>query len=299
MPDNSGYERRFHDINDGQISAVHFGDLSQPIKLVFLHANGFNGLTYRRILEKLPLHSAALDLRGHGFSRLPLPDEPLVNFHIFRDDVTEFMRRHVDGPVMIAGHSLGGAVALLANQKDSSLIRAALILDPPTLPPIWRYFFRKPRINQWLMENFKYAKKARSRNAIFPSREFLNAHYAKKKLFQNFVPDMLTDYIEGGTRPHKDGIELCCPPEWEARVFLGHDNDIFGAAKTLPQHSRYIIAAEPFASTPSTRLRIRMIMGKDRMLIGTGLKHLFPMEQPDYVAEHITALMKQSGLLSG
>jgi len=299
MTSPAPYERRFYALDDGEISGLHFGQNHGPVKLIFLHANGFNGLSYRRVLESLPVHSVSLDLRGHGFSRLPLPDAPLVNFHIFRDDVTEFLRRYIDGPVMIAGHSLGGAVALLVNQKDSSLIRSALILDPPTLPSIWRYFFRKPRVNQWLMENFRYAKKARSRKAIFPSREFLTSRYAKKKLFKNFVPEMLTDYIEGGTRPHKDGIELCCAPEWEARVFLGHDNDIFGAAKTLPQHSRYIIAAEPFASTPSTRLRIRIIMGKDRMEVGAGLQHLFPMEQPDFVTAHITALMKQSGLLSG
>ena len=292
-----GYERRFHELKDGQISAIHCGDQTQPIKLIFLHANGFNAQTYRHILNELPVHSVSLDLRGHGLSALPIPSEPLFNFNIFRDDVIEFIERYTDGPFMIAGHSLGGAVALMVNQVRPEKIEAALILDPPTLPEIWRFLFRKPVVNKWLMKNFSFAKKARARNSVFADKDYLFAHYGRKKLFKKFVPDILRDYIDGGTRPHAEGIELCCPPEWEARIFLGHDNDIFGAAQQLPEHSRYIMATEHLASSPSTRQRIRRIMGKKRSHLKKGA-HLFPMEQPDYVTEEINKLLRSAGLLS-
>ena len=290
-------DRRFYDLDDGQISALHFGPKDQPIKLIFLHANGFNAQSYRAILEGLPIHSVSLDLRGHGFSTLPVPNEPLMNFHIFRDDVIAFIDRYIEGPVMIGGHSLGGAVALLINQKTPENIKSAIILDPPTLPSSWRFLFRMPAVNKWLMENFSFSKKARARNSVFPDADHLFAHYRQKRLFKNFKPNILRDYIEGGTRPHENGIELCCAPTWEARIFLGHDNDIFGAAKVLPEHSQYIMAGEHLASHPMTRLRIGLIIGKKRSVLEKEFRHLFPMENPDYVVDHINELLKASGLL--
>ena len=62
--------RKFYDLRDGCISAVHFGDVSAPIRLVMLNANGFNGYSYKTILEPLGVHCVALDLRGHGLSEL-------------------------------------------------------------------------------------------------------------------------------------------------------------------------------------------------------------------------------------
>ena len=82
-------DRRFYDLKDGQISALHFGPKDEPIRLIFLHANGFNGQSYARILSALDVHSIALDLRGHGFSTLPVPDGPFHNFHLFRDDIID------------------------------------------------------------------------------------------------------------------------------------------------------------------------------------------------------------------
>jgi len=220
-----------------------------------------------------------------------------MNFHIFRDDVIAFMDRYIDGPVMLGGHSLGGAVALLINQKRPENIKASIILDPPTLPPSWRFFFRMPRVNSWLMKNFSFSKKARARNSVFPNADHLFDHYSQKRLFKNFKPNVLRDYIEGGTRPHENGIELCCAPAWEARIFLGHDNDIFGAAKMLPKHSRYILAGERLASSPLTRFRIGLILGKKRTVFEKEFRHLFPMEDPDYVARHMNRLLIDAGLV--
>lgn len=296
MGDKSAVERRFYDLKSGQISALHFGDKTRPIRLVFLHANGFNGLTYRRVFDGLSTHSVALDLRGHGYSTLPIPEGPLYNFHIFRDDVVEFIEGYVDDPVLIVGHSLGGAVAMLANQILPHHIGAALILDPPTLPASWRIIFRQPFIHRWFYEHFNLSKKARLRQAVFSDRGSLLAHYQKKSLFRRFSPGVLGDYIEGGTRPHDDGITLCCPPDWEARIFLGHDNDLFGAARALPKHSYYILADDKMASSPSARFRIRRIMGRDRIETAQGSHHLFPMEHPDYVRAHIERLLKASGI---
>src|SRR5579875_3441678 len=62
--------RRMIPLKDGEMAALDFGDASRPVDVVFLHANGFNAMTYRSILAplSLSLRIVALDQRGHGLS---------------------------------------------------------------------------------------------------------------------------------------------------------------------------------------------------------------------------------------
>jgi len=75
-PDNpTPFERRTYALRDGTLSALHFGPTSEPVQLVFLHANGFNARSYTQILSKLGVHVVAFDMRGHGHSReMPQPN---------------------------------------------------------------------------------------------------------------------------------------------------------------------------------------------------------------------------------
>jgi len=278
------------------MAALHFGPTDQPIKLIFLHANGFNAQSYRRILEALDIHAIALDLRGHGFSTLPVPDGPFSNFHLFRDDVIRFMDRYIDGPIMLAGHSLGGAVAALVCEKVGERAGAFMALDPPTLPRFMHVMVRIPGFTTWLSKNFSLAKKSGTRRSVFPSQDFIFEHYKKKRTFAAFQNDMLRDYIEGGTRPAMDGVELSCPPHWEARIFAAQGSNLFRAAKHLPHVKLYIHAMKGGASTPSARFNIRRIAGRENVITEHKFRHLFPMENPDYVVAHINKLLQRAGL---
>ncbi len=77
-------------IPDGFMSGVHFEPRDAPVRLVFLHANGFNALSYRTILETLGVQCVSLDLRGHGFTRLPAKINGLATFHTYVQDVTAY-----------------------------------------------------------------------------------------------------------------------------------------------------------------------------------------------------------------
>jgi len=79
-----------------------------------LNANGFNGYSYKTILQPLGVHAIALDMRGHGMSELPTDVAALNNWHIFRDDIVEFFTRYIDSPAVIAGHSYGAVTGILA-----------------------------------------------------------------------------------------------------------------------------------------------------------------------------------------
>ncbi len=61
----------------GELAAIEFGDPARPIDVVFLHANGFNALTYRSTLAPLAdrLRILCVDQQGHGRSAQRTPIE--------------------------------------------------------------------------------------------------------------------------------------------------------------------------------------------------------------------------------
>ena len=159
------FERRTYDLPDGQMSAVHFGRTSNPLKLVFLHATGFNALAYKTLLEPLSIHGVALDLRGHGMSDLPVDPSKLRNWHIFRDDVCAFLDAFVEHPVVLAGHSIGAVTAALVAEKCPKKVSGLVAFDPPTMPFIVRAMPYFPGGRAFPSRRFPIARQAGRRRS--------------------------------------------------------------------------------------------------------------------------------------
>ena len=75
------------------MSLLDFGDPKRPVDLVFVHANGFNAMTYRTLLAPLSgsLRIWAPDLRGHGSGSLPADPRGRRNWHDHRDDLVALL----------------------------------------------------------------------------------------------------------------------------------------------------------------------------------------------------------------
>jgi len=96
---------------EGEMAVLDFGDLDRPVDLVFVHANGFNALTYRRLLAPLSgsLRIWAPDLRGHGRTDLPTRTEGRRGRSDHAADLTGLIQAPAGPPPVLAGHSKGGA----------------------------------------------------------------------------------------------------------------------------------------------------------------------------------------------
>src|ERR1700710_1597273 len=88
----------------GAMAALEFGPADRPVDIVFSHANGFNGRTYRTILSPLAdaLRVLAIDLRGHGASTLPAVVEGRAGWLEFRDDLLALLAQVAEAPVVLA-----------------------------------------------------------------------------------------------------------------------------------------------------------------------------------------------------
>lgn len=110
---------------------------SGGVTLLFAHANGFNALTYRTLLDPLAagFRIIACDLRGHGLSPLPAQPGFAKNWAIFRDDLLALAEAISDDPVIFAGHSLGGTASFMAAAKSPENVHALVLLEPVFLVP--------------------------------------------------------------------------------------------------------------------------------------------------------------------
>lgn len=115
--------------------------------IVLLHGVGATSYIYNKTAGLLRKTSGAevyaIDLRGHGQSEGKKGDLSYINqyAHDVADIVTTIRKEKPKGKVIIAGHSMGGGIALrLASLKDAPLVDGFLLFAPllgnnsPTLP---------------------------------------------------------------------------------------------------------------------------------------------------------------------
>lgn len=284
--------RKAYSLPGGEISALHFGDMDKPASLVFLHATGFNGLAYQSLLgpiaEQNDVHIIALDLRGHGMTRLPDDPAILKNWNIVRDDVLAFFDRYIDGPIALAGHSFGAGVSLMAGAIGSDKIKSVIAFDPVTLPLFMRNFMKLSAGRNFAKTRFSLARNAGKRRALFESKDAVFARYHGRGPFKNTPDIVLRDYIDGGFKDAPGGVKLSCAPAWEQAVFVAQGQNIFRAAKTCLAktggRTQIIYAVKGAPSDRIMRARMQRLLGSEKVQTLKDRAHFFPLEDPEFTA---------------
>lgn len=229
----------------GTMAAVHFGPVDQPVKLVFLHANGFNGLTYRSLLEPLciqeGLHVVALDLRGHGRTDLPIDDENMARHTNYAADIVAYLQTHIEGKVILAGHSLGANAAIIAAGILPEQITKVLALDPIVLPLSARAIMMTRMGRTYLMNNYPFAQNAGRRRDQFATRAAVYKRYHGRGPFKHFPENALRDYIHDGFADYEGGVRLACRPKWEQLGYVNQAQNMKQRIARLPAGSHILI----------------------------------------------------------
>ncbi|MDO8290179.1 MAG: alpha/beta hydrolase [Parvibaculum sp.] len=288
--------RRSLMLSDGAVSFLEWKDEHKKPVLHFAHANGFNGMTYRQLLSPLAkhFHIRAWDARGHGLSRLPADPASHANWYIYRDDLIAFLEPLVaetGGPVLLAGHSMGGATSLMVAAERPDLVRGLILVDPVMVPRFARYLMLLAKLMGKKGGPMALADGADRRRAVFADRTVMAKAYKGRGAFRTWPDDMIADYIEGGTVNRDDGqIELSCAPAWEAANFRAQGHDIWEALDKLKVPLTLIYAGH--GST--CRAPAPQIMGErdpEATLLRLGqATHFLPMEFPDVVRREMLAL---------
>lgn len=243
-------------------------------RLLFAHANGFPGSSYRSFLaplaERFDLHP--LDRIGHH------PDFPVGhNWLALRDELLHTLESF-DAPVIGVGHSMGGVLMAMAAEASPERFRCVVMLDPPLMLGLDAWAMKAAK-RFGFVDRVTPAGQSQGRRAVWPDREAMRHSLRRRRLFRRFTPEALQDYVAGGTRLLDDGqAVLLYDPQVEVEIFRHLPDHLSDLPRRLRVPFALLAGEDSDLLTPRRRRRLRRHGVPVTLVPGT---HMFPMEHPD------------------
>jgi lipase len=253
--------------------------------VVFAHATGFHGRLWDAVIARLSpsWRCVALDLRGHGRSEAPDPDDgnPYAWREFTADTVALMEALDLRGALGVA-HSMGGFVMATSAARAASRFVGLVLADPvitDTQDARRRDRLALARsIGGSGQMGVDIAAGARKRRPVWPSAEAMIESLA-------------------GRPPFDTWLRLACPPAVEAATFAATNGT--DPWPDLPRLGMPVtvmrgLATHGLPSTTSARAVGAIPHGRDMPV--ADCNHFIPMERPDLVADAIGQLARRLGL---
>jgi pimeloyl-ACP methyl ester carboxylesterase len=258
------------------MTVLDFGPAQRQVDVVFLHANGFNALTYRSILEPLAssMRILACDQRGHGLTSLTADPAGRESWLDLGDDLIALLRTLDLSGVVLSGHSMGGTASVLAAAVEPGRVKSLVLFDP-----VMSRAFGGP-----LAAASPMVAAARRRRRTFESREAAVAAYRGRGAFATWPEATLLDYVRGGFRDDAaGGVSLSCDPDWEASNYAGQAQDSFSALAAYPGPVDILLAETGSTFRPTDDIDPSNLGPRVSLQVISGTTHFLPIERPDLV----------------
>ncbi len=261
--------------------------------IYFSHANGFNGLTYRTLLEKISVNQKIIsyDLRGHGKSTIPADPEKLKSWHRYGDDLINILSQNQEPSVLI-GHSLGGTTSLLVALKRPELVSKIILIDPVLLPLTYWLGTKAMQTIGLIEKIHPMVRGALIRKNNWTSKEEAFEYFSGKKLFRKVIPEALTDYIEGGIKQiGNNNYCLGCDPKWEAATFKLTAGEIWFNLKKIDIPTKIILTPNSYVCNKSSQKKLARYLTKMEIVTIDNTTHMLPLEDIDSVSNEISRFL--------
>ena len=218
--DNTSSSYSLQTINDdfglGPARWHTIGDTNNR-RINFVAANGIPAGTYESFLKLFTddFFITALNTRG-AWPNSEIPKKFRWRHHA--RDLTHFMHKQYDAPVIGMGHSIGGTVSTLATIKNPDLFSHLILIDPATSPLLAQEWLMK-----WLPEEQKnkvpLIRSTLTRRTTWPDKQTFVEDIKTKKTYQDFTDEALNSYADHGLIERDNRFELYNSPAWEAHNF--------------------------------------------------------------------------------
>jgi pimeloyl-ACP methyl ester carboxylesterase len=267
--------------DDGEHAALHDLGGDGPA-LLLTHGNGLNAGMWATVVPHLRLtfHCYGLDFRGHGASEQAHEKIP-VERHWFTDEVLAAVDAIGGAPALAAGHSLGAATLVRAEQQHPGTLRACWAFEPVLVPDTWDV--KPPPSN--LIEA------SRRRRLVFDSVQAAVDRFRSKPPFDRCDPAAVWAYVALGTVPQADGtVRLTCTGETEASIYESNEQLDFSRFRAVA--CPIVVAAGAGMAMgnelpPMVAPLVAEALGDARLEVLDGVTHFAPMEDGALVARSI------------
>ncbi|TFH85921.1 alpha/beta hydrolase [Billgrantia azerbaijanica] len=262
-----------------------FSDAELP-RLLFAHANGFPGLSYRSLLaplrERFDVHP--VDRLGHH------PDYPVgANWVALRDELLDHLPAG-GAPAIGVGHSMGGVLMAMAAERAPERFRCVVMLDPPLMLGVDAWGMKMAK-RFGFVDRVTPAGRTRGRRAVWPDREAMANYLRRRGLFRRFTREALHDYVEGGTRLRDDGqAELVFDPAIEVEIFRHLPDHLTRLPRRLQVPFGVVAGRDSDLITPKRRRRLARHAIPLSLVPGG---HMFPMEHPEATRRALLAMLDE------
>ena len=228
---------------------------------MLIHGSGMNARSWVRQLQGLggTLRMVALDLPGHGES----DSAPAASVEDYAAAAAHFLVALDSGPVVIVGHSLGGAIAIALAARRPDLVRGLVLVASCVRLPL------VDSVGERLV-------------AYLPGslRRLLFFSMVKKVLF---APDAPADAIIVTMQE----LRACRPETIVNDVRAARAMDLTEQARALDAPTLVLVGSRDRLTTPALAERLRGLIPGARLRIADGAGHMLPLEAPDWVNREI------------
>jgi len=294
-----GAQRRTMRMWDGDVSYLAWEDASpRAPALHFAHANGFNALTYRLLLNQLAggFRVFASDLRGHGQTTLAANPKGMQSWLTYRDDILRWIEGLDGRPKLLAGHSMGATASLMAAIVKPQMVTGLVLTEPVIMPPRYLRWLKIIRAFGLLDRVFPMVAQARRRRSIWPTRAAMFEAYRGRGAFRSWPESVVRDYIDGGTVDFLDGkqVRLACTPGWEAANYCSGAPNVWKQLGELRCPVTLIVGAKRSTCPESVVEMLVQARPGMRVVRVPEASHFLPMEYPEIVLAEIRAMANLS-----
>ena len=194
----------------------------------------------------------------------------------------------IKAPVYGVGHSLGGYLNYLAAVRRPDLFHGIVLLDAPIIGP-FRGSLLGATKRLGIVDRVTPAGATRDRRSSWSSREEAKAHFSGRKLFANFAPECLDDYVRHGLVEEGGRLRLKIDPRVEYQIYRTIPHDMM---RHLPGLRVPAIFIGGERSEVVRRVRLAGMKPKFSMRKVPG-GHLFPFEHPREAARSIAQAVEE------
>ncbi|OBX34057.1 alpha/beta hydrolase family protein [Halomonas elongata] len=251
--------------------------------LVFAHANGFPGRSYRSFLAPL---EARFDMHpveqlGHH------PDFPVGhNWLALRDELLEQLQAFSE-PVIGVGHSMGGVLTAMAAEQAPERFRCVVMLDPPLMLGVDAMAMKLAK-RLGFVDRVTPAGRTLGRRSRWSDRSAMRDYLRRRSLFRRFTDQALDDYIEAVPGSSRRVGWFCAMTRYRSR----HLPPPARSPERSPERARVplgvLAGGESDLLTSRRRRRLRRRGVRVAEVPGG---HMFPMEHPEATREALLAML--------
>lgn len=261
------------DLDDAVLGFLDYESQGPP--LLLLHATGFLPWLWHPVAREL---SSSFRVIAPYFCdhRVADPENGGLSWKQIAEDLICLCKRIGLKKPYVAGHSMGGAVSVIAAGALGMEAEKMLLIEPIILPEDF-YSVDNARV-----EDHPLASRSIKRRNHWPGRREVRKYLESRPLFKRWDREVLELYISRGiVGDNNGGLTLACHPRHETSLFMG--SIAFNPWPVIPQILCPVLVLEGEHTENKGFIDFRKVAemlpnGSHQVVENAG--HLIPMEKP-------------------